>query len=81
MASVLTIKTLLAEGGESKVGELPFEAAMKLLEELVHSVESGTLSLEDSMLSYERGVSLVSHLRKILSGAEEKLRILQKEEK
>jgi len=60
------------------VAALPFEEALKLLEELVNSVESGTLPLERSMTSYERGVLLVDHLRGLLSGAEEKLKLLQK---
>lgn len=78
MAGGLTLKELLQDGSEAQVKDLSFESGIKLLEELVAKVESGTLPLEQSMLSYERGVSLMNHLRSILTGAEQKLKILQK---
>jgi len=75
----LSIEQLLSdEKVAEKLKGLSFEQALKLLEELVGSVESGTLPLERSITSYERGVALVDHLRGILSGAEEKLKVLQK---
>ena len=79
MAKSLSLKDLLTddEAGK-KVGELSFEAGIKLLEELVEKVESGSLPLDKAVTSYEKGVALVSHLRGQLSGAEEKLKVLQK---
>ena len=78
MADSMSLKNLLDENGEKNIGRLSFESGLKLLEELVASVESGSLPLDKAVLSYEKGVALVSHLRSLLSGAEEKLKILQK---
>jgi exodeoxyribonuclease VII small subunit len=55
---------------------LSFEQALSLLEGVVTAVESGSLPLDQAIGSYERGTQLVQHLRALLSGAEEKLRIL-----
>ena len=55
---------------------LKFEQALLLLEEVVTSVESGSLPLDQAIGSYEQGTQLVQHLRGLLSGAEEKLRVL-----
>lgn len=70
---------LKAKDLDKKIGGLKFEQGVKLLEELVARVEAGNLSLENSVLSYEQGVKLVKHLRKLLSGAEEKLQLLSSE--
>lgn len=78
MAELITITDLLADGGEKRLSEVSFENGLKLLEELVVKVESGSLALDSSIKSYERGVALINHLRVMLSGAEEKLRVLQK---
>jgi exodeoxyribonuclease VII small subunit len=75
--SAVTLEALLnGEVSEQDVEALTFEAALKLLEEVVVSVESGALPLDRAIGSYERGTLLIKHLRKLLSGAEEKLRIL-----
>jgi exodeoxyribonuclease VII small subunit len=73
----VTLETLInGEVSEEQVGALSFEQALKLLEEVVASVESGTLPLDRAIGSYEHGTALIKHLRKLLSGAEEKLRVL-----
>lgn len=75
----LKLSDLLDSGdGAKRISELSFEGGLKLLEELVESVEAGTLSLDKSIVSYEKGAALISHLRNLLSGAEEKLKILNK---
>ena len=80
MGKKITLEDLLkGDTAEGKIKELSFEEGLKLLEELVSSVEDGTLSLEKSISSYERGVQLVGRLREVLSGAEEKLRMLKGE--
>jgi exodeoxyribonuclease VII small subunit len=74
---VVTLEALLSgEVSESQVGALSFEQALKLLEEVVTSVESGSLPLDRAIGSYEHGTALIKHLRQLLSGAEEKLRVL-----
>ncbi|MFO0416784.1 MAG: exodeoxyribonuclease VII small subunit [Pseudomonadota bacterium] len=59
-----------------QIGCLSFESALGLLEGVVAAVESGNLPLDQAIGSYERGTQLVQHLRSLLSGAEEKLRVL-----
>ena len=73
----VTLETLLSgDVSEEQINSLSFEQALKLLEEVVTSVESGSLPLDRAIGSYEHGTSLIKHLRKLLSGAEEKLRVL-----
>ena len=75
--NVVTLEALISgEVSEEQVNGLTFEQALKLLEEVVTSVESGSLPLDRAIGSYEHGSSLIKHLRKLLSGAEEKLRVL-----
>ncbi len=62
-----------------QVAKLSFEEALILLEGVVAAVESGSLPLDQAIGSYERGIQLVQHLRALLSGAEEKLRVLGEE--
>ena len=62
---------------EKLLATLTYEQGLALLEELVTSVDSGQLSLEQSVLSYERGMLLLAHLQQLLQGAEEKLKVLQ----
>lgn len=74
---VVTLEALISgEVSEEQVNALTFEQALKLLEEVVTSVESGSLPLDRAIGSYEHGSLLIKHLRKLLSGAEEKLRVL-----
>jgi exodeoxyribonuclease VII small subunit len=62
--------------GPGEISQLRFEEALSLLEGVVAAVESGSLPLDQAIGSYERGTQLVQHLRGLLSGAEEKLRML-----
>lgn len=57
---------------------LRFEEALARLEELVDSLESGKLDLEDSLLNFEEGVKLVRLCKQRIEAAE--LRIRQLEE-
>lgn len=73
----VTLEGLLSgEVSPQQVETLSFEQALKLLEEVVVSVESGNLPLDRAIGSYEKGSLLVKQLRTLLSGAEEKLRVL-----
>jgi exodeoxyribonuclease VII small subunit len=62
--------------GPAEIGAFRFEEALTLLEGVVAAVESGNLPLDQAIGSYERGTQLVQQLRSLLSGAEEKLRML-----
>jgi|GEM_PF-1429805 len=78
MSTPRSLKEFLEEEGEKSLSGISFEEGLKLLEELVAGVESGSLPLDKAILSYEKGVALIAHLRALLSGAEQKLRVLQK---
>ncbi|MBO7675326.1 MAG: exodeoxyribonuclease VII small subunit [Atopobiaceae bacterium] len=55
---------------------MTFREASTELEQIVRSLESGELELEDALACYERGVALLTSLRERLSGAEQKVRVL-----
>jgi exodeoxyribonuclease VII small subunit len=67
---------LTASSVDEAIKKLPFEDGMKLVEALVGSVESGNLTLDQALQAYERGSSLIDHLRAQLEGAEAKLKVL-----
>ena len=52
---------------------LDFEAAMKRLETIVEELESGELTLEDSIARYEEGVKLSRGLTAKLDEAEKRI--------
>jgi len=53
-----------------------FETALKELEKLLDNMESGELSLEESLKAFEQGVKLTAQCQKALSEAEQKVKIL-----
>ncbi|MEQ1559346.1 MAG: exodeoxyribonuclease VII small subunit [Methyloglobulus sp.] len=53
-----------------------FEDSLAELEQLVSRLESGDISLEESLRSFERGVSLTRSCQKALQEAEQKVQIL-----
>ena len=55
---------------------IKFEEAMAELELIVRQLESGELSLDESIKAYERAVSLAGICNKKLESAEAKVRIL-----
>ena len=57
------------------IAALGFEDAYRELEEVVTKLESGELSLEDSLEVYDRGIALSAHCDQLLSAAE--LRVKQ----
>jgi exodeoxyribonuclease VII small subunit len=61
--------------------EKKFEEAMKRLEEIVQSLDSGDLPLEDSLKMFEEGMKLVDFCNKKLEEAERKVSLLIKEDK
>ena len=56
-----------------------FEEAMKKLEEIVQDLESGGLSLEDSLKGFEEGMKLAKFCSEKLEEADQKVRLLIKE--
>ena len=53
-----------------------FETALRELEQLVDSLEQGDLSLEDSLLKFERGIKLARQCQQSLDQAEQRVRVL-----
>jgi len=62
----------------SKKKEPGFEEALEELEEITRALESGELSLDDSIKSYEKGMELKKMCLDILKKAEKKLEYLEK---
>jgi exodeoxyribonuclease VII small subunit len=58
--------------------EKSFERAMKRLEEIVHQLEEGDLSLEESLKVFEEGINLSKFLTQKLARAEAKVEKLVK---
>ncbi len=56
-----------------------FEAAITELEQLVRNMETGEISLEQALESYQRGVGLLRYCRNTLSEAEQRIRRLEDE--
>lgn len=55
---------------------LPFEKALEQLEALVEKMESGELSLEESLKSFEQGISLTQQCNQSLKTAEQTVKML-----
>ena len=53
-----------------------FEHSLDALEQLVDRMETGELSLEESLAAYERGVGLYRHCQAALEQAELRVRLL-----
>lgn len=56
-----------------------FEEALEELEKVVERLESGELSLEDSLAAFEQGVSLVRYCNQRLNEVERKIELLVKD--
>jgi exodeoxyribonuclease VII small subunit len=66
---------------KDKKKKINFEDALSELEEITQSLESGELSLEDSIKAFTRGVELKKICEDRLSEAEKQIKILEKGEK
>ncbi|HXV18719.1 MAG TPA: exodeoxyribonuclease VII small subunit [Candidatus Omnitrophota bacterium] len=58
--------------------EVSFESAMKKLETIVESLESGEISLEAALKQYEEGVRMADLCQKRLTEAQKKVEVLLK---
>src|SRR5438876_8433810 len=61
---------------KAREAELKFEGAMDRLEAIVEQMESGKLPLEDLIVRYEEGMSLVKVCQDRLTKAEQKIEII-----
>jgi exodeoxyribonuclease VII small subunit len=62
--------------GTSDLGELGFDQILTRLREVVIRLESGELSLEQSLVIYEQGVQLARRGQQLLASAEKRVEIL-----
>jgi exodeoxyribonuclease VII small subunit len=61
----------------TKTDELPdFEKALAELESLVEGLESGDLSLDQSLKQFKRGVELTRHCQGVLDQAQQTVQML-----
>ena len=56
-----------------------FEQQLESLEALVESLESGDLSLEDSLKSFETGIKVARECQQALKTAEQKVELLMRQ--
>ncbi len=56
---------------------LTFEEAIERLEEIMHTLEGGKESLDESLKLYEEGIALLHTCTARLENAEQKVKILQ----
>ena len=61
---------------DSKDPPISFEAALSELESLVERMESGELTLEESLQAFEQGIALTRTCQQALAEAEQKVEIL-----
>lgn len=56
-----------------------FEAALKELEALVAGLESGSLTLEQSLAAHRRGLELARYCQSTLAQAQQQVKVLEEE--
>ena len=57
---------------------IDFEQQLSALEDLVKSLESGELSLEESLKSFEQGIAVARDCQAALKKAEQKVEVLMR---
>jgi exodeoxyribonuclease VII small subunit len=62
------------------MNDLKFEDCLTRLEQIVGALESGTLSLEQSLKVFEEGITLARHCASYLEDAERRIEVLAKDE-
>jgi exodeoxyribonuclease VII small subunit len=65
-----------AKMADKNPSEKKFERALEELEGVVEQLESGDLSLEDSLAAFEKGVGLVKYCNQKLTDVEKKIELL-----
>lgn len=65
-----------AAAQDDSAAAIPFEQALAELEAVVAQMESGDLSLDDSLAAFERGVKLTRQCQQALKTAELKVQAL-----
>lgn len=63
---------------QENLKDLPFATLVERLQQTIKKLESGELSLEDSLKSFEEGIQLTRICQSHLSAAEQKVETLMK---
>lgn len=66
-------------GGGPDAASMSYEEAVAELEAIIEGVESGSIGLEDSLASCERGAVLIRRCRELLADAEQRITDLDRE--
>lgn len=69
-------RLLLGVDMSAKKTSFEFETALAELEALVGRMESGELSLEESLSAFERGIGLTRSCQEALTAAEQRVQLL-----
>jgi len=56
---------------------LRYEQAVKELEKLISDMESGKFSLEETLLAYQRGATLLKHCQAVLAQVDQQVRVFE----
>lgn len=63
----------MTEKKNEDIAKLSYEQARDELVKVLGDLEAGTVSLEQSMVLWERGEALAKHCKALLSGAKKKI--------
>ena len=73
----ITIQDSFADNSDEKLlDDIKFEEGTEIREALMNQIEEGSLSLDTSIVAYERGNKILSMLSSMLDGAEKKLEVI-----
>ena len=61
------------KSNKKEIESLSFEQAIENLTEIVDRIETGQVSLAESLQQYEKGMAMIQHCRKILLDAEKRI--------
>jgi exodeoxyribonuclease VII small subunit len=71
-------KKTSAASSESTIDpQMRYEAALKELESLLMAMESGKLSLEETLAAYQRGAALLKHCQGVLAQVEQQVKVIE----
>ncbi len=76
MSAAKNEKSATSESSEKLASIDSYEQAFTELERIVAQMESGQMSLEDSLAAYQRGNTLLEFCQKSLAEVEQQVRIL-----
>lgn len=62
---------------DSAESSLNYETAVAELEKLIDSMETGKLSLEETLAAYKRGAELLKHCQQVLEQVEQQVKVFE----